>query len=275
MTLQLPVRRSRFRLVAKRPVPRPFSLYSQLPIGRVGSKLLPYQRNSPAFTSRFEFTHRCVHQDTTDMSSSDPSHSIPSPSVKPTASAEQHDSGIHQQKQERELPPLKGAEFRAYNRLAEHMDVFHSHFRTSWNVLWTAACSGTSNKKPSRGGRSIINDGLAFVSQLEMHHSIEETYIFPVLARRMPEFRSDGKGGKNAAELLRQHGEIHTGMEGMGKYLRSCRDGEKELNMNTLKDQMQSWGAVLWKHLDQEVETLGAENMRKYWTAEEIRRIPM
>ncbi|KAI1393148.1 uncharacterized protein F4822DRAFT_383671 [Hypoxylon trugodes] len=158
------------------------------------------------------------------------------------------------------------------------MDVFHEHFRTAWNALWAAATSsggGSSKGKGlSRGGRGVISDGLAFVAQLEIHHSIEETYIFPILAKRMPEFRSDGKGAK-AAELLRQHKDIHVGMEGMETYLRACRDGDRELDMPTLKAQMESWGAVLWKHLDQEVQTLGAENMRKYWTVEEIRRIPM
>ncbi|KAI0834514.1 hypothetical protein F5Y06DRAFT_278847 [Hypoxylon sp. FL0890] len=193
-----------------------------------------------------------------------------------TVLKEEQSSDAQQTKEEKKLPPLKGAEFHGYNRLAEHMDVFHAHFRTSWNALWAAACVGNSKSKASsRGGRSIINDGLAFISQLEMHHSIEETYIFPILARRMPEFRTDGKGGKGAAELLQQHRDIHDGMEGMRKYLRACRDGEKELDMSTLKAQMESWGSVLWKHLDQEVETLGAENMRKYWTVEEIRRIPM
>lgn len=200
--------------------------------------------------------------------------------------------------EEKKLPPLKGAEFRAYNRLAEHMDLFHAHFRSAWNALWAAACAGNNSKTKasSRGGRGIINDGLAFVAQLEVHHSIEETYIFPILAQRMPEFRADvdgdgkedgkgpkggkgkGKGDKGrakAAELLRQHAEIHEGMEGMQAYLRACRDGTKELDMGVLKAQMETWGTVLWTHLDQEVKTLGAENMRKYWTAEEIRRIPM
>lgn len=179
-------------------------------------------------------------------------------------------------KEEKKLPPLKGAEFRAYNRLAEHMDLFHAHFRTAWNTLWTAACAGNGalGKNKSRG-RSLVGEGLAFVAQLEIHHNIEETYIFPVLARRMPEFRSDGKGGKGAAELLRQHREIHDGMEGMRTYLRSCREGGQDLDMAALKAQMESWGTVLWTHLDQEVKTLGAENMRKYWTADEIRQIPM
>ncbi|KAI1206623.1 uncharacterized protein F4807DRAFT_438718 [Annulohypoxylon truncatum] len=219
------------------------------------------------------------------MSSVDPPSDVsssaagPSALKEPTTTIAKAEGGeeAQKEKEEKKLPPLKGAEFRAYNRLAEHMDVFHAHFRTSWNALWAAACAGNGKGKggSSRGGRGVINDGLAFVSQLEMHHNIEETYIFPILARRMPEFRTDGKGGKGAAELLRQHEEIHEGMEGMQKYLRACRDGEKELDMAALKEQMQGWGAVLWKHLDQEVLTLGAENMRRYWSVEEIRRIPM
>jgi len=87
----------------------------------------------------------------------------------------------------------------------------------------------------------------------------------------MPEF----KAGKSAAELLRQHQEIHHGMDVFQEYLEKCRSGETELELRVLKERMDSWGDVLWKHLDQEVKTLGAENMRKYWTKEEMRRMPM
>jgi hypothetical protein len=89
----------------------------------------------------------------------------------------------------------------------------------------------------------------------------------------MPEFRN-GKGG-NAAELLRQHREIHKGMDEFERYLKGCKEGEWELNLGVMRGKMDSWGEVLWKHLDQEVETLGAENMRRYWTLEEMRRMPM
>ncbi|KAI1456674.1 hypothetical protein F4805DRAFT_216254 [Annulohypoxylon moriforme] len=226
---------------------------------------------------------RCIHSNAATMSavdsSSEASSSVAGPSVskEPTTTTTVKEQEVEEEKKEK-LPPLKGAEFRAYNRLAEHMDVFHAHFRTAWNSLWATACAGNSGSKgknSSRAGRGVISDGLAFISQLEMHHNIEETYIFPILARRMPEFRTDGKGGKNAAELLQQHREIHEGMEGMQEYLRACRDGERELDMGVLKEQMQGWGGVLWKHLEQEVKTLGAENMRRYWSVEEIRRIPM
>lgn len=87
----------------------------------------------------------------------------------------------------------------------------------------------------------------------------------------MPEF----KNGKNAAELLRQHKEIHKGMDGFEEYLQKCRRGEADFELSVLKQKMDSWGEVLWTHLDQEVKTLGAENMRRYWTLEEMRSMPM
>lgn len=87
----------------------------------------------------------------------------------------------------------------------------------------------------------------------------------------MPEFKS----GKNAAELLRQHKEIHKGMDIMQEYLEKCKNGEVELSLRTLGEKMDTFGEVLWTHLDQEVKTLGAENMRRYWSKEEMGRMPM
>lgn len=91
----------------------------------------------------------------------------------------------------------------------------------------------------------------------------------------MPEFQADGKGGKKAAELLQQHKEIHKGMEVFETYLSQCKTGEKDFELRVLKEKMDTWAEVLWKHLDQEVKTLGAENVRQYFTLEEIRKIPM
>lgn len=103
-----------------------------------------------------------------------------------------------------------------------------------------------------------------------MHHNIEETHIFPVLARKMPAFREGAK-----LELLSQHREIHKGMDRLEDYLQACRTGEKELRMSELKEILDGFGKVLWEHLDDEVKELGAENMRRYWTREEMRRMPM
>lgn len=101
-----------------------------------------------------------------------------------------------------------------------------------------------------------------------MHHSIEEQHIFPFLAVRMPAFQKE-------LLLLTQHKEIHKGMDKMEEYLRKCQSGETDLRLEELKLIMESFGGVLWAHLDAEVKELGAENMRKYWTADEMRRMPM
>lgn len=84
----------------------------------------------------------------------------------------------------------------------------------------------------------------------------------------MPAFRKE-------LELLTQHKQIHAGMEKLEAYLGQCRSGEKDLRMEQMKEIMDSFGDVLWSHLDDEVKELGAENMRKYWTIEELRRMPM
>ncbi|KAK7751335.1 hypothetical protein SLS62_006741 [Diatrype stigma] len=208
-----------------------------------------------------------------EPSSSESATNPPCPpdTAETTQKAQSDETTTPEQSAKPKLPPLTDHEFRQYNRLAEHMDLFHNHFRSTWNMLWGACTSG---KRP--GGMSLkafIGAGLQFVQQLEMHHNIEETYIFPVLAKKMPEFRS-GKGN-GAAELLRQHKEIHRGLETLQEYLRKCKSGETELELRVLKTKLEGWGTVLWTHLDQEVETLGAENMRQYWTVDEIRRIPM
>ena len=96
----------------------------------------------------------------------------------------------------------------------------------------------------------------------------EEQHIFPVLARKQPAFRKE-------LELLTHHKQIHAGLEKFEEYLGQCKTGEKELRLSEMKGLMDTFGAVLWEHLDAEVHELRAENMRKYWTVEEMRRMPM
>lgn len=88
--------------------------------------------------------------------------------------------------------------------------------------------------------------------------------MFPVLARRMPAF------DRRRGELVKQHAAIHAGLEGLQAYLEATRRGDEVLEAGALKERMESWGTVLWEHLDEEVRTLGAENMAKYWTKEEV-----
>ena len=101
----------------------------------------------------------------------------------------------------------------------------------------------------------------------------------------MPQFRAADVGKDNQAdnkedkqepppptncELIQQHRAIHLGMEQFEKYLRDCRGKKIVFSLPVLKEKMDSWGDVLLKHLDQEVEELGAERMRRVWTLEEM-----
>ncbi|TEA20453.1 hypothetical protein C8034_v008627 [Colletotrichum sidae] len=115
----------------------------------------------------------------------------------------------------------------------------------------------------------IVREGLFFCYRLTNHHDIEETRFFPVLARKMPEF-----SGQDAV-LLEQHRQIHHGLGGMQGYLESCRSRKEQSDPSTLKSKMDPWGKVLMLHLDQEVGILGAENMRKYWTRDEMLDLPI
>ncbi|KAI9761012.1 MAG: Serine/threonine kinase [Chaenotheca gracillima] len=163
--------------------------------------------------------------------------------------------------EEEKLPKLSLAEFRTYNRMADHMDLFHNGFRRQWNQLYSAA---SSRKRPNNlTMRQYLLLGLQFCSSLETHHSIEEVHIFPVLAKKMPAFRKE-------LELLSQHKQIHAGLDTFQDYLNDCRSGEQELRMEKVQELMDAFGKVLWEHLDDEVKQLAAENMRKYWTKEEM-----
>ncbi|EGR48658.1 uncharacterized protein TRIREDRAFT_61462 [Trichoderma reesei QM6a] len=165
------------------------------------------------------------------------------------------------------LPPLSDHEFKIYNRLAERMDWFHNNFRRSWNILWQACTTG--RRPQGLSIKQLLQIGAEFAEHLTVHHSIEETYVFPQLARRMPEF--DPKKG----DLVKQHAQIHDGLEEFEKYLGQVKSGERDFELSVLKEKMESWGGVLWTHLDDEVRSLGAENMRKYWTIQEIQRLQM
>lgn len=180
-------------------------------------------------------------------------------------SSTQSDKGADQAKAdtsaETPLPELSAEDFRIYNRLATMMDAYHNHFRHTWTMLYKAATTGT--RPAGLSMRQYISYGLQLCRSLTIHHTIEEEYVFPELAQRMPIF-----GDKDL--LITQHQALHVGLVKMEAYLRECLSGEKELRMEEMKTIMGSFGDVLWTHLDLEVKQLQADSMRRYWTKEEI-----
>ncbi|UPK92454.1 hypothetical protein LCI18_003389 [Fusarium solani-melongenae] len=166
------------------------------------------------------------------------------------------------------LAPLTDKQFKSYNRLAEKMQLFHDHFKRTWQFL-EDVCEA-ENLPDGLQLDDVIDKGLSFCSSLEMHHNIEEAYLFPLLARRMPYFRDGNEG-----PLLEQHRVIHKGLSELNDYFVLCRSSRSEFDYKLTKSKMDSWGGVLKEHLDTEVRSLGAENMRKYWTVDEVNWILM
>lgn len=112
----------------------------------------------------------------------------------------------------------------------------------------------------------MINLGLTFLSHLTLHHNIEEAHLFPFLARRMEYFKPEGVHPQ-------QHREIHIGIDELEAYLKQCQTGNRDFRREEVKECLQKWSDVLWKHLDEEVQTLRADNMRKYWSLSEMRQV--
>lgn len=157
---------------------------------------------------------------------------------------------------------MKSAEFRTFNRLAEQMTYYHSMLRATWDELYASTAS-TSKAPASR----VINVGLHFCQHLKGHHDIEEAVWFPVLATKMQGFR-EGEFAKL------QHEEMHKGLDVLQPYLMDCKRGIQDFHRQKVRNIMDSFGGILWKHMDEEVQELGAENMEKHWTLQEMRQIP-
>ena len=116
--------------------------------------------------------------------------------------------------------------------------------------------------------KQFLDHAAEFCSILTLHHNIEEQSFFPMLASRMTVFQHN--------EIMRsQHREIHAGLDKLETYVAECRAGKRELRLSEMRQIMDSFGGVLWRHLDEEVENLGAENMRKYWALNEMKKFPI
>ncbi|RHZ61565.1 hypothetical protein CDV55_104254 [Aspergillus turcosus] len=155
---------------------------------------------------------------------------------------------------EQELTP---AEFQVYNSLAERMEYYHSAFRAHWRQIYQSCASGQKLSKGSQ--KAIITSGLSFCVQLQLHHHYEEKFIYPMLATRLPQFRPE-------RHLTDQHDEIEQGIEIIQTYLTDCERRSEWFDVDALRTMMEGVQETLLAHLDDEVEALGAENMRRGWT---------
>lgn len=146
-----------------------------------------------------------------------------------------------------------------------------------WNHIYKACeeASSPDEQEPKVSTSVLARMILQFISHLTAHHNIEEQHIFPLLGERMPEFNNSDPSNLLPGGPVAQHRDIHAGLDKLDDYLSACRAGEKNFQRRDIKAILDSFGEVLWKHLDDEVALLGAENMRKYWTLDEMKMMPM
>lgn len=106
-----------------------------------------------------------------------------------------------------------------------------------------------------------------------MHHRIEETYVFPLLAVKMPAFRDTAVG---RGDHIEAHRGIHDGLTQYDAYLSEVADSPSSYDGVRLRAIMDGFRDVLFSHLDAEVRDIGAESLQRHgFTLDELRQFPM
>lgn len=112
----------------------------------------------------------------------------------------------------------------------------------------------------------LIELGLTFFDELGVHHDREETYLFPKLPARMPEFGPQSL-------LVDQHKKIHVGLTVSKQYLLDCHNEEEALNQADMEKIVDVFSETLLAHLDDEVYAFRAEKNRQHWTLDQLKFI--
>lgn len=200
-----------------------------------------------------------------------PSVAASSSAAAPSSSGPAADSEKPAAADEPEPFKFKG-NFKEWNRLADSMDRFHNHFRWEYKNVYDNALGGYA-KKRGQNLQRFLREAEQLAHHLDMHHRIEEAYIFPLLAKKMPQFKD---GGRDKGAHIRAHKGIHDGLERYQAYINSCKSNPDNYDGEKLRSLMDAFHDVLFNHLDSEVEDLGAESVQKAgFTLEELKRFPM
>lgn len=114
---------------------------------------------------------------------------------------------------------------------------------------------------------------LAYLVELTLHHTIEERHIFPILAKRMPSFRNDEAHIKSHHgihegplrslmfkfevlefwEWINSAAVLITGLDKLGQLLHKWKVEPSAYSPQEMRESLDSWREVLFKHLDEEV----------------------
>ncbi|CUA66668.1 hypothetical protein RSOLAG22IIIB_00109 [Rhizoctonia solani] len=157
------------------------------------------------------------------------------------------------------------SENRRWNRLADRMAYFHEALAAKFDSIYAFSDGSFAKIMPLPAYLRMIMD---FHDHLDTHHNIEETYVFPVLAQKMSSFASNERH-KNS------HKVIHAGLDKLRDLVTGWKEEPTTFSPATLRSCLDEFKTPLFKHLEEEVRDLSAENLKKYYTLEEIDRLPM
>ncbi|GAA5903940.1 hemerythrin domain-containing protein [Sporobolomyces salmoneus] len=161
-------------------------------------------------------------------------------------------------------PPKDSREKREWDRMSTRMQGFHSYFRMAFKQIFELSDGSFQARGLSVPDfMEVVED---FLQHLTFHHGIEEQHIFPILKQRMPHFQ---------LEHQEEHDAIHKGMHDLEELTKKYKKNPTSYSPEELKTNLKSWGPLLFWHLDAEVESLKADVLRRYYTLEEVKRLPM
>ncbi|KAI0789146.1 hypothetical protein C8Q75DRAFT_733830 [Abortiporus biennis] len=153
-----------------------------------------------------------------------------------------------------------------WNKLSQSMSHFHNHFKFEFDQIYELADGSFTKRGLSLG--LYLRQAETLKKQLTTHHTIEEMYIFPILAKRMPSFKED-------EAHLKSHQGIHEGLDKLGELIHEWKASPSTYSPEKMRECLDSWREVLFNHLDEEVEDLKPDNLKKYWKLEELDEIPI
>ncbi|PRP85833.1 hypothetical protein PROFUN_06107 [Planoprotostelium fungivorum] len=143
-----------------------------------------------------------------------------------------------------------------WNGLQDMMLYYHNHFRSNTEKLYKYA-----DRVDEIGWRSYLNTARTLDHHLHMHHSIEEQHIFPILARKMPKFAKDH---------IDEHKHMNESLSQMRQYVEQGYTDNSNYHPEEMKKRLDALKTALFDHLAAEEKSLGEEEMKKYWTEEEM-----
>ncbi|GAC76659.1 protein phosphatase 1, regulatory subunit, and related proteins [Moesziomyces antarcticus T-34] len=120
--------------------------------------------------------------------------------------------------------------------LYEGMLPFHEHFRHSISQI-SALLTVLSPQSASKSKPTALNNLLYLTASLcrslETHHTIEERFIFPTLAKKLPQF---GKSSQHIKEHDQMHSALHSLESYVGEVARNLRQAKAKDGLEEVYD---------------------------------------